>query len=71
MTATQTEPNFPEDQIDSPVAEGADEYAGYESYFSTQDTEKHYLPDGKQYVVLSHSTGPLASRPPSTRRPAT
>lgn len=54
MTATQTEPNFPEDQIDSPVADGADEYAGYESYFSTQDTEKHYLPDGKQYVVLKY-----------------
>ena len=57
-TALSQEPNFPEDQHggvavkDAP--EGADDYAGYESYFSTQDTDKHYLPDGKQYVVLKY-----------------
>lgn len=49
------QPNFPEDAIEGNGPSAAvDEYEGYESYFSTQDTEKHYLPDGKQYVVLKY-----------------
>lgn len=53
QAALSQEPNFPEDNdIQTPAA--GDEFAGYESYFSTQDKEKFYLPDGKQYFVLKH-----------------
>lgn len=50
------EPNFPEDQHGGvALAEGgADQFDGYESYFSSQETERFYLKDGKQYFVLKH-----------------
>lgn len=53
--ALSQEPNFPEDAVEGNVATAtADEFDGYESYFSTQDTDTHYLPDGKQYMILKH-----------------
>jgi hypothetical protein len=36
----------------APAPQPADEYAGYEDYWGTDETTKHFLKDGKQFFVI-------------------